>query len=427
MIIHVVKPGESLYSISRMYDVPFNKIATDNEIINPSRLVVGQALVILEETRRHIVLANQSLYTIASSYGLTISELIAANPQMVNPSLIYPGQIINIPSSTKKIGTIEVNGYAFPNINMDVLQKTLPYLTYLSIFSYEVKEDGTLSNINDTPLIEAARQANVAPLMIITNLLPEGGFSSDLANSILSNEQIQDKLLDNVLQILRTKNYYGLGIDFEYIYPQDRELYNNFVRKAVQKLTPLGFTVTTALAPKISSDQKGLLYEAHDYPVHGELVSHVILMTYEWGYTYSPPMAVSPINAVRRVLNYAVTAIPRDKILMGIPNYGYDWTLPYQPGTRATTVSNVGAVNLAARYWAEIKYDQVSQAPYFNYYDENGKEHVVWFDDARSIKAKLELANEFKLSGVSYWTINRYFSQNWLVLNSLYNIKKVNL
>jgi spore germination protein len=425
LIIHVVKSGESLYSISRLYNVSPNKVAEDNELENPSRLVVGQTLVILEGVRKHTVASGQTFYSIAVTYGLTISELAAANPQVTNPSLIYPGQVLNIPSSIRKLGTIEVNGYAFPNISMEVLRKTLPNLTYLSIFSHEVKEDGTLTAINDTPLIEAARQAKVAPLLVITNLLPGGGFSSDLAHTILSSAQLQDKLLNNVLQTLRAKNYYGLDIDFEYIYPADRQLYNNFLRKAVEKLKPLGYSVTTALAPKISADQKGLLYEAHDYPVHGQLASHVILMTYEWGYTFGPPMAVAPLNAVRRVLDYAVTAIPRNKILMGIPNYGYDWTLPYQRGTRATTLSNVGAVDLAARFGGEIKYDEVSQAPFFNYYDNNAKQHVVWFEDARSIRAKLQLVNEFRLSGISYWTIGRYFPQNWLVLNSLYNIKKV--
>ena len=408
MIIHVVKSGESLYSISRLYNASFNKVVADNELEDPNRLVIGQ-----------------TFYTIAVTNGLTISELAAVNPQITNPSLIYKGQILNIPLRARKLGSIEVNGYTFPNINMSVLQNTLPYLTYLSIFSHEVKEDGTLRDIDDELLIAAARQAKVAPLLAITNLLPGGGFDSDLAHAILSSEELSSTLLNNVLETLRTKNYYGVDIDFEYIYPNDRQLYNNFFRKAVEKLRPLGFFVTTALAPKLSGDQKGLLYEAHDYPVHGQLASHVILMTYEWGYTAGPPMAVAPLNAVRRVLDYAVTVIPSNKILMGIPNYGYDWTLPYQIGTKATTISNVGAGIIAAREGAEIQYDVLSKSPYFNYYDDNLKQHVVWFEDARSIRAKLQLVNELKLSGISYWTIGRYFPQNWLVLNSLYDIKKV--
>ncbi len=424
LIIHVVRPGESVYSISRLYDVSPSSIIEDNELAQPDRLVIGQTLVIMEGTRRHAVVRGESIFSIARQYGVSMGALVEANPGLSLTEPIYPGQILVIPPRTRKLGTIEVNGYAFTNINMEVLRKTLPHLTYLSIFSYEVREDGSLSTVNDQPLINAARQANVAPLMVITNLT-EGGFSSDLARTILTNTQVQDRLLENVTRTLRSKNYFGLDIDFEYIYPENREDYNNFLRRVSETLRPLGYTITTALAPKISSDQEGLLYEAHDYAVHGQLADHIIIMTYEWGYTYGPPMAVAPLNEVRRVLNYAVTVIPREKILMGIPNYGYDWTLPYAEGTAARTVSNTGAVDLAARVGAVIQYDTTAQAPFFYYYDSNGRRHVVWFEDARSIEAKLRLANQFRLGGVSYWTINRYFPQNWLVLRGLFDVRKV--
>lgn len=424
MIIHVVKAGDSLYSISRRYGVPMSRIASDNELNVEESLVVGQTIVIMEGTRQHTVKAGESLYTIARQYGTTVASIQAAN-QITNPAAIQAGMVLTIPSGTDKLGTIEVNGYTFPNINMEVLRKTLPYLTYLSIFSYQVRPDGSIGTLNDESLIAEARTARVAPLMVITNLEEGGGFSSDLARTILTDEQVQNTLIDNVINNIRAKNYTGLDVDFEYIYPENREDYNNFLRKLRSRLQPLGYSLTTAVAPKTAADQPGLLYEAHDYPVHGALTDHVILMTYEWGYTYGPPMAVAPIYEVRRVLNYAVTAIPRQKIFMGVPNYGYNWTLPYVEGSRAATVSNVGAVDLARREGAEIKYDQRSQAPYFNYYDDNGREHVVWFDDARSIEAKMRLLNQYNLGGASYWTIGRYFPQNWLVLSSLFDVRKI--
>lgn len=425
MYIHVVKPGESIYSIARQYGVPWQKVVSDNELQNPSQLVVGQTIVILEGSRQYVVRPGESLYLIALQNQVRISDILKANPQITDASNLTPGQTITIPPRNIKFGSIEVNGYAFPNINQETLRKTLPYLTYLSIFSHQVNADGSLDPINDTPLIQAARAARVAPLMVITNIGDEGGFDSDLVSTVLNNEAVQETLIANIIRTLQQKNYYGLDIDFEYVYPKDRENYNNFLRKVVSRLHPLGYSVTTALAPKTSATQQGQLYEAHDYPVHGALADHVILMTYEWGYTYSPPMAVAPINEIRKVLNYAVTAIPRQKIFMGIPNYGYDWTLPFQEGTAARTVSNVGAVDLARREGAFIQYDPIAQAPFFRYYDDNKKQHEVWFEDARSILAKLTLANEFRVGGISYWTIMQYFPQNWLVLDSVYDITKV--
>ncbi|MGH4126296.1 MAG: LysM peptidoglycan-binding domain-containing protein [Clostridium sp.] len=425
MIIHVVKSGESLYEISKLYGVSYRKIASDNELTNPNDLVVGQTLVILQGTRSHKILPGQSLYMIAKMYGVTVSNLIDANPNLTNSTLIYPGEIIIIPPSTQKLGSLEVNGYALPTTDMDVLVKTLPSLTYLSIFSYQILADGTLKGINDVPLIEAARKAKVAPMMVITNLKEGGGFDSDLAHIILTDEIVQNTLLNNIINILKNKNYYGLDIDLEYIYPEDKENYNNFLRKTVSKLKPLGYIVTTALAPKTSGDLKGLLYEAHDYPVHGLVANHVILMTYEWGYTSGPAMAVAPINQVKKILDYAVTVIPSKKIFMGIPNYGYDWTLPYVKGTKATALGNVEAVDLARKVFASIQYDYISQAPFFNYYAANGKRHVVWFEDARSMDAKLRTAHAYNLGGVSYWTIGKYFPQAWLVQNSLFDVKKL--
>lgn len=423
MIIHVVRAGDSLYSISRRYGVPIERIASDNELNIADTLVIGQTIVIMEGTKRHTVRAGESLYSIARQYGTSVSAIQTAN-RITNPAMIRPGMVLTIPSGIDKLGTIDVNGYTFPSIRMEVLRKTLPYLTFLSIFSYEVQADGSLRTINDEPLISIAREARVAPLMVITNIREGGGFDSDLARTILTNESVQDTLITNVINNIRAKNYTGLDVDFEYIYPENREDYNNFLRKLSRQLRPLGYSLTTALAPKIAADQPGLLYEAHDYPVHGALVDHVILMTYEWGYTYGPPMAVAPINEVRRVLSYAVTAIPRQKILMGIPNYGYNWTLPFVEGSRAVTISNTGAVDLARRVGARIQYDEKSQAPFFNYFDDQGREHVVWFDDARSIEARLRLLNQFNLGGASYWTIGRFFPQNWLVLSSLFDVRK---
>lgn len=426
LVIYVVKSGDSIYSIAQEYNMSPNKIIKDNELTNPNELVVGQTLVLLNDMSSYRVKPGDTIYGIAAKNDVSPAQIIKANPGLINPERLYVGQVIMIPgSSTEKYGSMDVNGYAFPNISDEVLEKTLPYLTYISIFSHKVKADGTFDSIPDERVIKAAREAGVAPLMVLTNIKPGGGFDSQVASTILNDEDIQDTLIKNVEKTLEEKNYYGVDIDFEYILPEDREAYNAFLKKITEELRPKGYSVTTALAPKESADKVGVLYQGHDYKVHGELANHVIIMTYEWGYTYGPPLAVSPINKVREVLDYAVTEIPSEKILTGIPNYGYDWKLPYEEGTAAKTVTNTGAVSLAASTDSKILYDEESAAPYFNYYDSDGVEHVVWFNDARTIEEFMNVVRDKKLGGVSYWTINKYFPQNWLVVKSLYDINKV--
>ncbi|MDF2617030.1 MAG: putative glycosyl hydrolase, partial [Sedimentibacter sp.] len=285
---------------------------------------------------------------------------------------------------------------------------------------------GELIDIEDEEIIRMARNFGVAPLMVLSTLTEEGTFSKELAHTILNSPEIQDKLIENVLQKLKEKQYYGLDIDFEYVLPEDREVFVNFVKKITERLNREGFQVFTALAPKVSSDQKGLLYEAHDYPAIGDASNKVLLMTYEWGYTYGPAMAVAPIDKVREVLDYAINEIDPDKMYMGIPNYGYDFILPFVEGeSRADSLSNVEAVNLAAKVGANIQYDEKSQSPYFIYYDNQGRQHQVWFEDARSIREKLNLFNEYGFEGVGIWNVMKYFPQSWLVLSSLYDIAKV--
>ena len=156
----------------------------------------------------------------------------------------------------------------------------------------------------------------------------------------------------------------------------------------------------------------------------GQLADYVILMTYEWGYSRGPARAVAPVNLVERVVAYAVSEIPSNKILMGIPNYGYDWLLPFKEGNIARSVGNYEAVLLAISSNQSINYDEEAQAPFFNYYDPLGIRHEVWFEDARSIQTKLNLVLKYDLEGISYWTINRIFPQNYFVLNSMFDIKK---
>lgn len=423
MIIYVVEKGDTIYSIAEKYSVSPSRLASDNGLELWDSLVIGQTLVILIPETVHTILPGETLYSIAENYNTTVIELLRNNPQISGSYTLYPGSSLVISYTDEPLGTMLVNGYTYTYINPAVLRYVLPYLSSIIIFTYGINNDGSLIPIDDESIIAAAKEYGVSPVMHLATLTSSGIFSNELAHNILSDEAKMNTLINDVVENIMSKGYGGLDIDFEFVYPEDSASYADFVRRLSERLNPLGYPVIVALAPKTSDDQPGLLYEGHDYSALGSAANFVLVMTYEWGYTYGPPMAVAPINEVKKVLDYAVSRIPPNKIFMGIPNYGYDWPLPYERGiTRATSISNEEAVNIARRYGAEIMYDETSASPYFYYTDENNIEHVVWFEDARSMETKLKTALEYGLSGVSYWNLVRPFPQNWPLVNSLYNI-----
>lgn len=426
MEIHIVKQGDTLFSLAAQYGVPMSLIAIDNGLPAPEQLVVGQALVIRFPQTIHTVRPGETLSSVARQYGVSLRQLYRNNLALEGRPTIWPGQTLVISYREKPGREIAVNAYAYPNINEAILTTTLPFLTYLTPFTYGFTPTGELVDLADDKLIAAARAVGTAPLMHLSTLTSEGGFSNELAHMALNDAPLRARLIENIIATLREKGYRGLDVDFEYVFPEDAAAYAAFLSTLTKRLNPLGYPVIAALAPKTSATQRGALYEGHDFAAIGAAVDQVLLMTYEWGYTYGPPMAVAPLPNVRQVVEYALTEIPAGKIWLGVPNYGYDWPLPFVQGeSKATSISSQQAVALARKYGISIQYDSRSQAPWFHYTDERGIKHEVWFEDARSIQAKLALISEYGLVGAGYWNLMRDFPQNWLVLSSLYKIRQV--
>ena len=427
MQIHVVQQNQTLYGIAQAYGSSAKDIIEANELPNPQQLVIGQTLVIPIVGSFYWIQQGDSLWAVSKKFNVPLAELARVNNISANQPLQI-GYRLYIPPAKKREadfnGYVEPFGKTVPQSLEDSAREAAPYLTYLAPFSFRAKRDGSLEEppLGNLPAIAKANR-NVM-MMAITNQ-EEGQFSDELGRILLTNQTIQDKFLANIVATAKKYGFRDIHFDFEYLRPQDKEAYNRFLRKAKNRFAQEGWFISTALAPKTSATQKGKWYEAHDYKAHGEIVDFVVIMTYEWGYSGGPPMAVSPIGPVRKVLDYAVTEIPPSKILMGQNLYGYDWTLPFTPGKdTAKAISPQQAIQLAAKHNVPIHYDQKDQAPYIDYTDENGKKHKVWFEDARSIQAKFDLIKEMKLRGMSYWKLGLSFPQNWLLIVNNFEVAK---
>lgn len=419
-VLHTVSQGETLWRIAQRYKTTIQTILQNNQISDPNNIYPG--LVLYIPAPRHRVQPGETLWMIAQRYGVSLQDLIKVN-RIENVNLIYPGTTLVIPIKQRPV--IDVNGYIYilNETSPSIIRSVGAYLTYLSPFAYLIREDGSLEPIFDAPAIQAAIDVRAIPMMSITNFTSTSA-GNNLAHVVLDSPQIVENLLNNIISIMKEKGYSGLNVDFENVLPADRENYNKFLERTVARLHPEGFFVSTAVAPKTSATQVGTLYEAHDYPAHGRIVDFVILMTYEWGYRKGPPQAISPLNQIRRVLDYAVSVIPRDKIFFGFQIYARDWLLPHVAGQEAETFSVQEAISRAVRYGTVIQYDYIAQSPFFRYTDERGRMHEVWFEDARSAQAKFDTVKEYNLKGISYWALGYPFPQNWALLGDNFTINK---
>lgn len=374
----------------------------------------------------YVVRSGDTVDSIAAAFGVNVWSIIAEN-QIVFPYALAVGQALFIDLGTRMPSrSLRVSGYAYPFISEWVLEQTLPYLSELPIFSYGFTAAGELvpPPLPEQWMINMAKEYGTLPVLTLTPFDESGNFSNFLISQVVNNQQAIDTLIGNLISTMYQMGYVGVDIDFEYILAEDRNAFTEFVRQVAEQMRANGFHTSIALAPKTSADQPGVLYEGKDYRALGEIVDHALIMTYEWGYTYGPPMAVAPLNQVRRVVEYAVTEIVPQKLDLGIPNYGYDWPLPYERGvTAATPIGNVQAVQIAIEQGVPIQFDELAQSPFFTYESE-GVQHEVWFEDVRSIQQKFQLIKEFGLGGCGYWQIMRWWRANWELLYKNFFVEK---
>jgi spore germination protein len=428
MIIYVVQVGDTITSIADKFGVSEKRIVLENGIQNVNDLVIGQTIVITYPQKIYVVQDGDTLSEIALNFEIPVMQLYRNNPFLWDREYIYPGEELVISYDTN--ATITTNAYAFPFVEMNYVRKSLPYLTYLSILNYKTLRRGEIESFyDDSELIETAKQFGVAPLMLITSVSFRGERNPEMVYEILLNPEYQENHARNMLKVMKEKGYYGVNITFTYLNETNQELYLNYLEQITSYLNNEGYPVFITIDPNFMTEEDELLFENIDYSNYNELVNEVYIMSFFWGTQYGPPMPVSSIKDISLYLDYIKQTIDPKKTSVGFPLIGYDWALPYIKNfSIGNAITIDAAIELARLKDATILYDDVSETPYFQYSIEVGKEtiqHIVWFVDARTIYAIVNLVLENGLQGTGLWNIMSYYPQLWLIINSNFDIYKL--
>jgi spore germination protein len=383
LVIYNVRSGDSLYSIAKKFAVPSQYIVSINGLTQIDNLVVGMELVIPVKSVYDSPLPKTSIETLG---------------------------YYSPPSYESALSLVDNMGQSF---------------TYLGIYYYNVTASGEIVEGLDSNTLKIGQIRNITILPVLVNLV-NNGFDPQLARTLLSNTVTLNNFINNILKFIQKYNLKGINIDFENLYPADRNLFTRFIRLLSQALHKYNKILVVNMAPKFDDWPERDWAGFFDYNAIGPYIDIAAIMTYEWGWREGPPRPTAPINYVKQALDYAIANnIPANKILLGMTLYGYDWTLPTTINSVATTVTLPGVWDLARKHNGSIHFDQGAKQPYMTYIDYNNKNHLVWFEDALSHYYKYQLVKDYHLRGAFYWTISLPFQSTWYMLSFLFNIKKL--
>jgi spore germination protein len=416
MYITVVQPGETLASIAARTGVSESTLQTLNGLRSTQ---VTRGLALLVPSTNYIVEPGDTLASISKKSGIPPAEITRANPGVA--SALYPGRRLRLPAPRKR--TADSIGYlplVDPGVRPADIEPWARAITWVSIFAAIISADGSVTP-RDEPVVPAARALKVEPLLSIANIEPGGAFSPEIARSIITDPAVRQRVLNTVVQLSEQRGYTGVDSDIENIPEELRGGYVDFLVELKSRLGP-NKLLTSAIPPKYNETTFGYA-RGHDYAGIGSVVDRTFIMNYEFHWVGGPPGPISPLPEYVRVIQYAKGLIPSWKVLSGISTTAYDWPIPDTPENKATSLSGDDAVALAISNQVPIQYDDANETPFFRYV-EGKQSHEVWFEDARSLMAKLRAIIDSGIAGPGIWHLGAHLSQLPPLIDYFFTVTK---
>lgn len=276
-------------------------------------------------------------------------------------------------------------------------------------FSFRVDDHGNLVSATPPDGTQPASIRNFDTLVLIHNYV-NGGFEAAVAHNLLASKANRQHLIQNTFRVLQQYGYRGVNVDLENIPPADRQYYNALIREFKETLAPAGYLTTVSIPAKSGDNPYNPWCGAFDYVTIGQYADWVQIMTYDEHSLGTAPGPVASLPWVTQVIQYAVTRIPPEKILLGIAVYGYDWS---PAGAKMMPASSIAT--LAGIYDARPRWNSTYGVPYLYYY-KGGIRHEVWYENAYSTRLKLDLVAKYGLMGIGIWRLGYEEKTFWQVV-----------
>ncbi len=305
------------------------------------------------------------------------------------------------------------------------LQDAAPYLNIVSADIYVVQPDGSVNGMDERGVLDWNAAHSIETYACVNNYNSDptvNDFDAELAHTTLTINR--EKVIEELVKLAKAGGYAGINIDFENLaysadIEDDRAAFTIFIQELTESLHANDLKLIISVPGKTNDSRDNTWAYPFDMLALGEAADHLQLMTYDQHGPWGEPGAVAGVDWVEACLEYAVSHVAPEKLLIGLPAYGYDWDLTAsnisQNMYTAGDVSWKDFPALLEKDDTEMTWDPVSQSPYLTYSVE-GHAHVVWFENEESIRVKTALVKKYDLAGISMWALGKEDASFWQVI-----------
>jgi spore germination protein YaaH len=301
----------------------------------------------------------------------------------------------------------------------DAIRANADLFSEISPFWYTVDADGRVVPFTteagapyvDPSILSFLRGNGILVIPTVANIL-NGVWNGALVSRVIASPTLAAANIANLVQLAVTEGYDGIDLDYENLGASDRPAFTDFVNRLADALHASGKLLTVNVYAKTSEPGTWGGPQAQDWWAIGQAADQVRIMTYEYHWATSGPGPISPITWVNDVLAFARSTMSADKVMQGVPLYGYDWV-----GQSGVDIVWEQATALAKQYGATIAWDAASASPWFEY-RAKGARHTVWFENGSSVDAKLQANAASGAAGVTLWRLGGQDPAVWSALRT---------
>lgn len=341
--------------------------------------------------------------------GLVLAMSVHSREQVgqveARPTEAVPKRIAYVPYWDQR------RGFEVARQNRDLFEVISPVWYSLDSSGAVVLADDEHTRI-DRKAVRFLQDHAIQVIPSVTNLR-DGEWAPDLVREMLHDRDARRDHVARLVELVVREGYDGIEIDYEHLRADDRDVFTTFIEDLAGAMHAEGKVLTVALHPKTSEEGVDERNEAQDFQAIGAAADQVRMMTYDYSWEESPPGPVAPAGWVEEVIAWTVTQVPAHKITLGIVLLGYDWV-----GGVGSTVDYEQAMSRAESHGATVRRGD-DGSPWFTYQGGSGNEHEVWFEDAESVRPKLDLVTDYGLGGVFFWRLGGEDPDVWPVLRSV--------